>query len=151
LTTQKFYAIGSGSTVRVYRTGDLGRLGADDCLEHLGRVDGAVHIRGQTVAIADVEAALLAHPDIQDAPPPIALDRATIPRTYEAMAEQHLAAMRSVLPRGPYRLGGLCNGGLVAFEIARLLEADGELVDRLVLVAATAPRFELRWLDVSIE
>src|SRR5262245_2376804 len=60
-------------------------------------------------------------------------------------------------PCAPYYLGGpivwevVCNGGLVAFEIARLLEADGELVDRLVLVAATAPRFELRWLDVSIE
>ena len=42
-------------------------------------------------------------------------------------------------PRAPYRLGGYCNGGLVAFEIARRLVAAGEQVERLVLIAPVVP------------
>ena len=43
---------------RCYRTGDIGRLLPDGRLLHLGRRDGRVMIRGQTVEIAEVEAAL---------------------------------------------------------------------------------------------
>ena len=48
----------------VYRTGDLGRLGADGCLEHLGRADAQVKIRGYRVEVAEVERAILALPDV---------------------------------------------------------------------------------------
>ncbi|HEU5220243.1 MAG TPA: amino acid adenylation domain-containing protein, partial [Gemmatimonadales bacterium] len=41
--------------------------------------------------------------------------------TIDGMAAVHLAAVRKVQPRGPYRLGGYCTGGLVAFEMARQL------------------------------
>jgi thioesterase domain-containing protein len=54
------------------------------------------------------------------------------------MAEVHLSALRRVRPRGPYRLGGNCNGGLVAFEMARRLARAGERVERLVVVRASA-------------
>ncbi|HEX2188169.1 MAG TPA: amino acid adenylation domain-containing protein [Longimicrobiaceae bacterium] len=37
------------------------------------------------------------------------------------MARRQLETIRGVQPRGPYRLGGYCNGGLVAYEAARLL------------------------------
>lgn len=43
---------------RIYRTGDLGRLRADGCLEFLGRKDFRPRIRGQHVDAAEVEAAL---------------------------------------------------------------------------------------------
>ena len=56
------------------------------------------------------------------------------------MAVRHVEAIRAIQPRGPYRLGGLCNGGLVALEVARRLGRDGERVDALVLVAAVARR-----------
>jgi thioesterase domain-containing protein/acyl carrier protein len=54
------------------------------------------------------------------------------------MARRHLEVLRRVQPSGPYRLGGYCNGGLVAFETARLLEAAGERVERLLVVQASA-------------
>ncbi|QSX77638.1 non-ribosomal peptide synthetase [Agrilutibacter solisilvae] len=52
----------------------------------------------------------------------------------EALAQAHLAAIRSVQPRGPYLLGGHCFGGSVAFEIAQCLRREGEEVERLVLI-----------------
>jgi amino acid adenylation domain-containing protein len=52
---------------RVYRTGDLGRLHADGCLEHLGRTDFQVKIRGHRVETADVEAALLSTGTLREA------------------------------------------------------------------------------------
>ncbi|MEW5928180.1 MAG: amino acid adenylation domain-containing protein [Gemmatimonadota bacterium] len=54
------------------------------------------------------------------------------------MARRHLEVVRRVQPSGPYRLGGYCNGALVAFETARLLEAAGERVERLLVVQASA-------------
>jgi len=53
--------------LRVYRTGDLGRLHADGCLEHLGRTDFQVKIRGRRVETADVEAALLSMSTLREA------------------------------------------------------------------------------------
>ncbi|MGE3175066.1 MAG: amino acid adenylation domain-containing protein [Planctomycetota bacterium] len=50
--------------VRWYRTGDLARLGAGDRLEHCGRVDRQLKVRGQRVEPEAVEAVLLAHPDV---------------------------------------------------------------------------------------
>jgi amino acid adenylation domain-containing protein len=75
--------------------------------------------------------------------PPFGLGGEPIPASYEAMAELHLAALRTVRPTGPYRLAGVCNGGLVALEMARRLLAAGERVDRLVLIGATA--MNARW------
>jgi thioesterase domain-containing protein len=57
----------------------------------------------------------------------------------EAMARDYLAEVRRTQPAGPYRLGGWSMGGLVAFEMARLLEADGERVELLALVDSPAP------------
>jgi thioesterase domain-containing protein len=53
----------------------------------------------------------------------------------EDMATVHLDTVRRLQPAGPYRLGGFCAGALVAFEVARRLQAQGERVERLVLVA----------------
>lgn len=66
-------------------------------------------------------------------------DGGPIPPDVPAIAEMHLAMLRGLQPAGPYRLGGFCNGGLVAFEIARRLVAAGEQVERLVLIAPVVP------------
>ena len=60
--------------------------------------------------------------------------------TVEEMARDYLAAIREVRPTGPYRLAGWSLGGLIAFEMARLLEAEGERVEKLVLIDSKAPR-----------
>ncbi|ATQ43282.1 acetoacetate--CoA ligase [Caulobacter mirabilis] len=52
----------------------------------------------------------------------------------EAMATDYVAAIRTVQPKGPYRLAGFSFGGLAAFEMARRLEAMGEPVAELILL-----------------
>jgi amino acid adenylation domain-containing protein len=52
---------------RRYRTGDLGVMRADGCLEHRGRKDFQVKIRGNRVEIAEVEQSLLGLPQIAEA------------------------------------------------------------------------------------
>ena len=49
-----------------YRTGDIVRLEADGEYAYVGRRDHMVKIRGHRVELGEVEAALLAHPEIED-------------------------------------------------------------------------------------
>lgn len=79
--------------------------------------------------------------------PPAGLDGGPIPGSIEDMAVHHLRILRRVQPAGPYRLGGNCNGGLVAFEMARLLEREGEKVERLVVIRASGRTIHLRLAD----
>ena len=53
--------------LRIYYTGDLGRIRRDGMLEHLGRKDSLVKIRGYRVEIPEIELALQTHPIIRDA------------------------------------------------------------------------------------
>ena len=69
LTAELFLPNGHGVTPgsRMYRTGDLGRWRADHQLEVTGRVDRQVKIRGFRVEPAEIESALVSHPDIAGA------------------------------------------------------------------------------------
>nr|QEO74560.1 condensation domain-containing protein [uncultured bacterium] len=67
------------------------------------------------------EAGLGAHPDIV------------------AMASDYVEAVRGFRPAGPYFLAGWSMGGVIAFEMARQLEARGERVALLALLDAYAP------------
>jgi len=55
-------------------------------------------------------------------------------RSIAAMADDYLAEIRKAFPEGPYHLAGYSSGGLTAFEIARRLEAAGELAASLTLI-----------------
>ncbi len=59
--------------------------------------------------------------------------------TLVEMAADYCRAVRAVQPEGPYLLGGWSMGGMVAFEMARQLEAAGQRVERLVLVDTPPP------------
>ncbi|HEX6137581.1 MAG TPA: AMP-binding protein [Casimicrobiaceae bacterium] len=83
--------------------------------------------------------------------PPCGYDGRPIPPSYAAAAALHVEAIRGVQPHGPYYLGGQCNGGLVALEIARLLEARGERVASLVLLGASARNVRFRRLAALVE
>src|SRR5689334_219348 len=59
------------------------------------------------------------------------------PINIEGMAAAHIQSMKHIQPEGPYVLGGFCNGSLIAYEMARQLQAAGEQVDGLILLSPT--------------
>jgi amino acid adenylation domain-containing protein len=65
---------------RTYRTGDLGRMRRDGCLEYLGRKHYQLRVRGQWVEIADVERALHSVASFADVVVVPVEDRASGPR-----------------------------------------------------------------------
>ena len=69
---------------------------------------------------------------------PHGMDGSVPPGSIEKMAAERIRAIREVQPAGPYYLGGYCNGGYVAIEAARQLEAAGERVISVLLIAADA-------------
>jgi amino acid adenylation domain-containing protein len=56
------------------------------------------------------------------------------------MAGHYIKEMRTMQPEGPYFIGGHCIGGLMAFEMAQQLHAQGENVALLALFDSFAPR-----------
>ena len=66
---------------------------------------------------------------------PHGLSDPRVPATIEEMAADRLRLIREYQPHGPYRLGGHCNGGLVAFEMAQQLVRQGERVEFLAIIA----------------
>ena len=52
----------------------------------------------------------------------------------EQIAAHYIEGMRTVQSKGPYFLGGLCTGGMVAFEMAQQLKDEGDEVALLVLL-----------------
>ena len=63
-------------------------------------------------------------------------------QTIPEMAVHYVQAMRSVQPDGPYLLGGHCDGGWVAYEMAVQLQEAGEEVGYLGLVDLPAPSID---------
>jgi non-ribosomal peptide synthetase-like protein len=71
LTAQKFIpdflGIANNPSKRIYRTGDLGRINADDEIEYHGRIDTQVKIRGHRIETGEIESVLLEIPEISQA------------------------------------------------------------------------------------
>ena len=76
---------------------------------------------------------------------PYSFDGLPIPPPLEAMAAAHIQSLRSIQPEGPYLLGGFCNGAIVAYEMARQLHAQGQMVDLLILMDPPPFAF-LKWM-----
>jgi thioesterase domain-containing protein/acyl carrier protein len=62
----------------------------------------------------------------------------------EQFAAHYAREIRRRQPHGPYAIGGLCAGGLLAFEVARQLRTAGETVGLLVLLECGTPRAQKR-------
>jgi amino acid adenylation domain-containing protein len=63
------------------------------------------------------------------------------------MAAGNVQAIRAIQPQGPYLLGGYCNGGLIALEMARQLHDAGEAVDFVLTIGTQLHNTELAPLE----
>ncbi len=72
--------------------------------------------------------------------------------TIEGAAEQYIAQLRAFQPHGPYYLGGYCFGGVVAYEMACRLHAQGEKIALLALINSSPPNSSytsFRWTPAT--
>ncbi|HKX27258.1 MAG TPA: amino acid adenylation domain-containing protein, partial [Blastocatellia bacterium] len=65
----------------------------------------------------------------------------------EEMAARYIAALRATQPEGPYLLGGWSLGGIVAYEMAQQLVAQGQNVSQLLLLDSTTLNSEEEWIE----
>jgi len=66
LTEAAFLPDPKGGAERIYRTGDLGLMHSDSCLEHRGRKGSRIKIRGFGVELEEIETSLNNHPAIRE-------------------------------------------------------------------------------------
>jgi amino acid adenylation domain-containing protein len=77
---------------------------------------------------------------------PVGLDDDRTPHaTVEAMAAAYLQELQRFLPNGPYLLGGMCFGALVALEMACQLQESGAPVLGLIVLDASPPNQGPGW------
>ncbi len=146
---------------RMYRTGDLCRYRADGVIEHLGRIDRQVKVRGLRIELSEIESVLRDHPDVHAcvALAPGVFDgriaafvvpepgHEPVPRELERHARHHLpthmvpAAVVTV-DRIPYNVNGKIDdkallerlGGEAAGGSTELVAPEGETETRLAAV-----------------
>jgi thioesterase domain-containing protein/non-ribosomal peptide synthetase component F len=66
--------------------------------------------------------------------------------SFEQIASFYVNIIREVRPHGPYRIGGWCLSGWIAYEVAQQLRGLGETVEMLLVVDAWAPGY---WRDMA--
>ncbi|WP_415972544.1 amino acid adenylation domain-containing protein [Rhodococcus sp. 077-4] len=96
---------------RLYHSGDRARQRRDGSIEYLGRTDGQIKLAGQRIELAEVEAALLAHPGVRSS-----------------------AAAQQITPAGPRLVGYV-----VAESGKTLLESDIRATVTRILPASWVP------------
>jgi len=67
--------------------------------------------------------------------------RLPVPYRFEDIASALVTRLREVQPEGPYHLAGLCVNAVIAYEMGRLLELQGERVALLVMVDGQNPAY----------
>ena len=101
------------------------------CFCVTGAGDPAISLRRLSAAMPDRNFAAIQPRGLEE--------RAVPDRSVEAAARRNVAAMRAVQPHGPYVIVGYSYGGVVAFEMACQLRAEGVEVARLVILDTNAP------------
>jgi amino acid adenylation domain-containing protein len=71
---------------------------------------------------------------------PEAFEQFKAPFQVDELAQHVVLALRDKQPEGPYYLGGFCDDGLFAYEVASQLTRQGQIVGLLVLFETANPR-----------
>ena len=99
------------------------------------------HAGGSTAVFYSWRAAL--HGDVQVLPVELPGHRGRLEeppyRSIDSLVDAFVPAVRSMLDR-PYALLGTSMGGLIAFEVAKRLQAHGHEPKRLIVASSPAPR-----------
>ena len=66
-------------------------------------------------------------------------DQRLVATSVEGLAARYVEELRAYQPQGPYNLAGGCIGGIVAFEMARQLEAAGAGIRSMTLLDTIYP------------
>ena len=168
LTRQRFreLVIDDASLGRVYCTGDRARWRPDGVLELLGRTDSQVKIRGYRIELGEVEAALAAHPGVEEVAVVMIADRgearmAAHARTVSDFALKYgkdalalWAAERLVPAAVPTsiwlhtELPRLPNGKIDRSRLGTLSDARQELPDRSLAVSVGARKVVEVWQQI---
>ncbi|MEX5710663.1 amino acid adenylation domain-containing protein [Parafrankia sp. FMc6] len=142
-TVDRFVAHHDG--VRYYRTGDLAFYRPDGTLEHAGRADHQVKIRGHRIELGEIEAAATTHPAVGRAAAVIARAAAgpAIALVVSPAEGEETAALRRLVDNGALagwladRLPEPMRADQVLVRPALPLSANGK-IDRVALGAAAA-------------
>jgi len=144
LTASAFVPDRSEPGIRTYRTGDLGRLHPDGCLDHLGRRDARLKIRGQWVDLAELEAALLGAQGVREAAVRVHAGASDEPRLVAYIVPRDEAAP-AVSALRAYLAAGLPAAAVPAafVMLTRLPLTDNGKVDRAALPPPAPDRPDL--------
>jgi acyl transferase domain-containing protein/thioesterase domain-containing protein len=105
------------------------------CVHHLG---------GQALTYESLAKALGPEQPFYAFQSPLASQGDPLETSIEELASTYVKDLRAFLPQGPYLLGGTSFGGLVAFEMAQQLHAQGAEPELLVMFDTSVPGSEER-------
>jgi len=72
------------------------------------------------------------------------------PYRIEDIAGYHIETLRKIQPKGPYLLGGWCLAGVLAYEMARQLTQQGELVELVAMFDSANPAYLRRFNKLEL-
>jgi amino acid adenylation domain-containing protein len=136
-TEEQFRADDHDPLFRIFVTSDLGRFLPDGALEHLGRTDQMVKIRGQRVDLGEVEAALRAVRFVQEAAVAVHEDSSGERRLVAYVVPRAGADASSPVCRRELRAQSLPEHMVPNFfvSLAQLPQTPGGKIDRQALPA----------------
>ena len=75
-----------------------------------------------------------------------------LPTRMSEIVADYIKEIRKLQPKGPYLIGGLCSGGVLAFEIACQLQAEGSQVPLVAIIDGISPHgIGDRYVSVDID
>jgi amino acid adenylation domain-containing protein len=87
LTARTFKVDPADSSIRIFRTGDMGRMRPDGLLEFVGRNDQQIKLRGHRIELGEIEFVLAGCDGVADAAVVVRRDEAGLPRSLAAYVE----------------------------------------------------------------